>query len=61
MNIDTLLIGLLAFLLGLIGLVIKADTKDYSDKSYTGVQFSWSVYLLIGVGAFLIIWSFFND
>lgn len=61
MDVDVLIIGLIAFLIGLIGLVVKSNQKDYPKKSYTGAKFSWSIYLLLGVGAFLVAWSFFAD
>ena len=46
-------------ILGLIGFARKRKTKDYPYKSYTGPQFLWSIYLLLGCGGILIIWSFF--
>lgn len=59
MNISTLIIGLMSSILGLIGFARKRKTKDYPYKSYTGPQFLWSIYLLLGCGGILIIWSFF--
>jgi hypothetical protein len=61
MNVDILIIGLIALILGLIGLAIKSNMKEYPHKSYTGAKFLWSSYLLLGVGSFLIIWSFFSE
>ena len=54
---DVLAIGLLSFLLGLIGIVIKSRIKGYEKYSYTGVKFTWSVYILLGTGVVLIVWS----
>jgi hypothetical protein len=59
MNVDTLIIGLIACVFGLIGLIVKSNGRDYPKKSYTGAKFLWSIYLLLGVGVFLVIWSFF--
>jgi hypothetical protein len=60
MDIEILIIGLVAFALGLIGLIIKSNTKDYPYKSYTGAKFLWSNYVLLGLGLVLIIWSLFS-
>lgn len=60
MNVDTLIIGLISLILGLIATAIKSSMKEYPERSYTGANFLWSSYLLLGCGIFLIIWSFFS-
>jgi hypothetical protein len=58
-DFDVLVIGLIAFVLGLIGTVIRSSNEEHRKKSYTDVQFTWSIYILLGVGVVLILWAFF--
>jgi hypothetical protein len=61
MDVDILITGLIALVLGLVCLLIKSNMKEYPNKSYTGANFLWSMYALLTGGIFLIIWSFFSE
>jgi len=58
-DFNVLIIGLIAFVLGLVGIAIRSSNEEHRKNSYTGVQFTWSIYILFGTGVILIIWSFF--
>jgi hypothetical protein len=60
-NWTLLIVGLISFAIGLIGLNGKSHIREYKKKSLTGVEFMWSSYFLLGVGVVLVVWSFFSD
>lgn len=60
MNIDTLIKGLITFMVGLIFLAIKNNMKGKPDTQYTGVMFVLNTYGLLCLGILLIVWSFFE-
>jgi len=59
MNGDHLLIGVISLILGITGLIIKADRYKIKRFSYTGHQLIWGTYILLLVGVAFIIASFF--
>ncbi len=65
MNTNLLLIGLVAFLLGLIAELFdnkrSARVKKDNSIGYTEAQFKYSKWTLIVVGLFMIIYSFLNS
>jgi Flp pilus assembly protein TadB len=56
---DRLVVGIMLFVLGLMGLIIKADLYKQKRQSYTGHQLIWGTYLLLIVGFLLMITSLF--
>jgi hypothetical protein len=59
-HFDTLIKGLIIFMVGLIFLAIKNNMKGKPDAQYTGVIFVLSTYGLLCLGVLLIVWSFFE-
>ena len=60
-NWDTLILGLIFFVLGLIGLVIKSNVKEDQKYSLTGTQVTIGTYALLVCGTGLIILSFLSS
>ena len=58
MNFNVLILGLVAVVIGSIGIAVRSSNEEHRKNSYTGVQFTWSIYILLGTGVILIIWSF---
>jgi uncharacterized protein YjeT (DUF2065 family) len=61
MHVDSLIIGLIAILGGLIGRNSKWAKADYEDpNSLTGYTFRTSGNVLIGIGIVMIVWVLFD-
>lgn len=58
MDVNVLIIGLIAIVIGLIGIALRSTNEEYRKNSYTGSHFTWGTYVLLGIGVFLVIMSF---
>lgn len=59
---DRLLIwGLISLIAGLIGLLLRPLAEKEPKGSVTRAHVIWDTYILLAVGIFLIIWSFFSE
>ncbi len=61
MDVDSLIIGLISILGGLIGINSKSAKAEYKNpNSLSGYTFMTSSYVLIGVGILMIVWVLYD-
>jgi hypothetical protein len=60
-NWNTLMVGLIFFVFGLIGLLVKSTIQKNQKYSLTSTQIVMATYALLLVGTLLVILSFISD